>query len=41
MNKNTVRFLAYCDFTKAITNFLSLETKSLDTYGQSKFIWQL
>ena len=31
--KNT--FFAYCDFTKAITTFLSLETKSLDTYGQS------
>ena len=34
-----IRFLAYCDFTKAITTFLSLETKSLDAYGQS--IWQL
>ena len=29
--------MAYCDFAKAITIFLSLETKSLDTYGQS--IW--
>ena len=28
-----IRFLAYCDFIKAITNFLSLETKSLHTYG--------
>ena len=34
-----IRFLAYYDFTKAITTFLSLETKSLDAYGQS--IWQL
>ena len=38
MNKNTF-FLEYYDFTKAITTFLSLETKSLDAYGQS--IWQL
>ena len=30
-----IRFLAYCDFIKAITTFLSLETKSLDAYGQS------
>ena len=32
---NKVRFLAYCDFMKAITTFLSLETKSFDAYGQS------
>ena len=34
-----IRFLEYYDFTKAIITFLSLETKSLDAYGQS--IWQL
>ena len=27
--------MAYYDFTKAITTFLSLETKSLDAHGQS------
>ena len=32
MNKNTF-FGIYYDFTKAITTFLSLETKSLDAYG--------
>ena len=30
-----IRFLAHCDFIKEITTFLSLETKSLDAYGQS------
>ena len=30
-----IRFLAYCDFIKALTNFSSSETKSLDAYGQS------
>ena len=34
-----LRFLAYCHFVNAITTFSSLETKSLDAYGQS--IWQL
>jgi len=34
-----IRFLAYYDFAKAITTFLTLETKNLDAYGQS--IWQL
>ena len=35
-----IRFLAYYDFTKAITTFLSLETKNLDAYGQSNLIYE-
>ena len=34
-----IRFLAYCDFIKAINTFLSLEMKSLDTYGLNTIVY--